>query len=621
MTNLELLSPARNLECGISAIDHGADAVYIGASKFGARAAAGNSIEDISTLCRYAHQFEAKVYVTVNTIIYDDEMQETVQLVKQLQEIGVDAILLQDMGLLSELRNNDVNVAIHASTQTDNRTVEKVKWLADMGIKRVVLARELSIEEIAAIHRQVPGVELEVFVHGALCVSFSGQCYASQHCFGRSANRGECAQFCRMAFDLKDAEGNVVEQSRHLLSLRDMAQLENIGRLAEAGAVSFKIEGRLKNVDYVKNITAAYSERLNDICTRNPKLYQRSSMGHCTYTFTPDIRKSFNRGFTTYFADGRQPSLASMDTPKALGEQVGRVKEIRGKSFNVSSTAAFSNGDGLCFFDTDRKLIGFRINKAEGNRLYPLSMPKDLKSGITLFRNHNQAYSALLSRQSAVRKVRVGMSLHITGDAIALTVTDEHGNTHTTSLPYNPQTALKPQEENIRTQLSKLGSTIYCCHDISINSDIEQPFIASSQLAELRRTAMEALGETTLYGSATDQKREPARYTNIKSAEPAKSKYSAPYLYNAANSEAQTFYDNMGIRATAFETLDEDSPSNSKEGLLIMQCRYCIKAELGYCTKRGKAMPWKEPLTIHLADGKAFKLSFNCKKCEMEIMT
>ena len=319
MTSLELLAPAKNLACGIAAIDHGADAVYIGASRFGARSAAGNSIDDIRQLCEYAHPFGVKVYVTVNTILYDDELDATRQLLQDLQTIGVDAILVQDMAIL-ELSRKEFLPRLHASTQTDNRSPEKVRWLRDLGFSRVVLARELSVEEIAEIHREVPDVELEVFVHGALCVSYSGLCYASQYCFGRSANRGECAQFCRMKFSLVDSEGREVERDRYLLSLKDMNQSDHLLELIEAGATSFKIEGRLKDIGYVKNVTAAYSQRLNEIIRRYPDKYCRSSKGECSYTFTPDLRKTFNRGYTTYFLHGRQPEIASFDTPKAIGE-------------------------------------------------------------------------------------------------------------------------------------------------------------------------------------------------------------------------------------------------------------------------------------------------------------
>jgi len=604
MQTLELLSPAKNLECGITAINHGADAVYIGASRFGARAAAGNSIDDIRTLCHHAHLFDARVFVTVNTVIYDNEIEETITLCRQLKEAGVDALLIQDMGLTEMLGNEDIN--LHASTQTDNRTADKVKWLASLGFKRVVLARELSIEEIAEIHKAVPEVELEVFVHGALCVSYSGQCYASEHCFSRSANRGECAQFCRMPFTLKDADGRILEQSRHLLSLKDMAQLENLEKLAEAGAVSFKIEGRLKDADYVKNITAAYSERLNEICRRHPDRYCRASMGHCSYTFTPDIKKSFNRGFTSYFANGRQQNMVSLDTPKALGEMVGKVKELRSNSFNVASTAAFSNGDGLCFFDSNRQLVGFRVNRAEGNRLFPLQMPHGLKPGTILYRNHDQAFQTLLAKPSSERKVQISMALTVKEDQLTLNLTDEHGNTCSVTAPYEYQTAQKPQEENIRKQLTKLGGTIYTCCNVIIDCNAEQPFIPSSMLAQLRREAVEAM-----------ENRERSKSAQCANANTGNSITNAPhykyeYLYNAANRQAKSFYEKKGINAKAFET---DTVSDK----MLMQCRYCLRNEMGYCTKSNRKAPWKEPLTLMLDDGRQFRVKFNCNECQMEI--
>ncbi len=621
MQYLELLSPAKNLECGKAAIDHGADAVYIGASRFGARAAAGNTIEDIAELCAYAHQFDAKVYVTVNTIVYDNEIEDTLQLCRQLQTIGVDAILVQDMGLMDQLKASATKLtpALHASTQTDNRTVEKVKWLASLGFKRVVLARELSVAEIAEIHRQTPDVELEVFVHGALCVSYSGQCYASEYCFKRSANRGECAQFCRMPMNLTDADGKTIERGRHLLSLKDMAQLQNLERLAEAGAVSFKIEGRLKDVGYVKNITAAYSQALDDICRRHPDKYRRAAMGHSSYTFTPDVRKSFNRGFTTYFADGKKTGgnavqqLASFDTPKALGEPVGRVKEIRGRSFNVASMEAFANGDGLCFFNEAGQLVGFRVNKAEGNRLFPLTMPRELRPGTLLYRNHDQAFEALLAKPSAERRVKVEMLLHVSADTLTLTITDEHGNRRTASIPCEVQTAQKPQEENIRKQLAKLGGTPFEANNIVIESDVESPFVPSSLLATLRRATLEA--ERTPSDSYVASSNDSAN-ANCTCTPPD---YSEPYLYNAANTHAKEFYSKHGVGdATAFEVEVNSSKDNRAEKLL-MQCRYCLRNELGYCTKSGRKAPWREPLTLSLDDGKEFSLRFNCKKCEMEV--
>lgn len=633
MRQLELLSPAKNLECGISAIDHGADAVYIGARKYGARAAAGNSVEDIAELCRYAHRYDAKVYATVNTIIYDQEMSDTLALCEELSQAGVDALLVQDMGLLTLLQERQVRFrpALHASTQTDNRTVEKVKWLTEQGFRRVVLARELSISEIKDIHQAVPSVELEAFVHGALCVSYSGQCYASHYCFGRSANRGECSQVCRMPMTLRDGDGEIIEQDKHLLSLRDMAQLENLERLAEAGVTSFKIEGRLKDADYVKNVTAAYSEQLNALCRLHPDKYRRASMGRCTYTFTPDIRKSFNRGFTTYFSDvmtlphDRRP-MSSPLSPKSIGEYVGTVKDIRGRSIIVSSVEPFSNGDGLCFF-ADERLIGFRVNRAEGNRLQPLSLPAELRRGMRLYRNHNQAFVTLLSKPSAQRKIDVTIALTTdssdntsqTADrtAVLLTITDEHGHCGIAIATVEMQQPRSPQEENIRKQLQKLGDTPYLCRDIEIQEGL--PFMPSSVLSTLRREATGKLMKQA--GTVKAENKEQAVTVkaedtkscnhNTASALPQRPLYNSPELYNAANQKARAFYSRQGQEADAFEL---------HGGKTLMRCRYCLRYELGHCLKDKRPDDWREPLTLSINNDKqTFSLHFDCKRCEMTV--
>lgn len=618
MQKLELLAPAKNIACGIAAIEHGADAVYIGAPRFGARAAAGNSIDDIKELCSFAHLYNAKVFVTVNTIVYDSELNDILDMIHELDNAGVDALLVQDMGLQSMLKNEELHCHLHASTQTDNRTSEKVKWLANQGFKRVVLARELSIEEIATIHDNVPDTELEVFVHGALCVSYSGQCYASHHCFNRSANRGECAQFCRLAFTLKDADGRILEEDRHLLSLRDMAQINNIERLALAGAISFKIEGRLKDVDYVKNITAAYSEAINKVIEKHPDMFCRASVGHCTYTFTPNITKSFNRGFTTYFADGRQQQMVSFDTPKSVGEPIGKVKEIRGRSFNVSSTASFNNGDGLCYIDENHKLVGFRVNKVEGNRIYPLRLPSTLRPGTLLFRNLDQEFTTLLSKPSAERKIRVSFMLTYNLGVLTLKAIDESGHQANTSIELELQKAQKPQEDNIRKQLSKLGGTIYECSNIDIHTDV---FIPSSMLADMRRKVVGSLCSNTNLRNGIEKTDASDIATYSNSSYP---KYSQPHLYNAANEKSIQFYNRMGIEATAFENLSRTALQklhHQGNSPMLMQCRYCLRNEMGYCTKNGKRTPWEEPLTICLPDGKEFSLEFDCKQCQMNIMS
>ena len=646
MTSLELLAPAKNLACGIAAIDHGADAVYIGASRFGARSAAGNSIDDIRQLCEYAHPFGVKVYVTVNTILYDDELDATRQLLQDLQTIGVDAILVQDMAVLelsasilplsrgSQRGSDHPFPRLHASTQTDNRTPEKVRWLHSLGFSRVVLARELSVEEIAEIHREAPDVELEVFVHGALCVSYSGLCYASQYCFGRSANRGECAQFCRMKFSLVDIEGREVERDRYLLSLRDMNQSDHLLELIEAGATSFKIEGRLKDISYVKNVTAAYSQRLNDIINRYPDKYRRSSLGECRYSFTPDLRKTFNRGYTTYFLYGRQPNIASFDTPKAVGEYVGTVKELRGDSFNVAGVASFANGDGLCFVTSSPPelggargglnkggLEGFRANRVQGNRIWPYRMPQGLRPGVRLYRNSDQEQERILSKPSAERRIPIRLSLRAVDDGFTLSASIlplSRGSQRGSDQPPLPNSAMihfnaehqqaqKPPHENIIRQLSKLGDTIYTCSSVDIPADFNY-FIPNSILSDMRRALMEKMSNEQLVMSNCD-------YQTSKDSAPSSnhnSQFSYPYtyLYNISNRLSQQFYGAKDL--SAYELKGGDGP--------IMQCRHCIRYALGYCVKHGGQRPlWHEPLSLVLGDGRRFRLEFDCKHCQMNI--
>ena len=595
MRALELLAPAKNLEYGIAAIDHGADAVYIGASRFGARAVVGNSVADIRKLCDYAHPFGVKVYVTVNTIVYDDELEATRQLLAELSEAGADAILIQDMAVLEMMK--DLPMAAHASTQTDNRSVEKVQWLRDLGFSRVVLARELSLDEIKEIHLQVPDVELEVFVHGALCVSYSGICYASQYCFNRSANRGECAQFCRMKFSLEDAKGREVVNDRYLLSLKDMNRIDHLEELVEAGVTSLKIEGRLKDLSYVKNVTAAYSQRLNELIRRHPDLYCRSSLGECRYTFTPDLNRTFNRGYTTYFLHGRKPDIASWDTPKAMGAFVGTVKEIRHDSFNVAGVASFSNGDGLCFFDDNRELVGFRANKVVGNRIFPYRMPNGLKSGVRLYRNNDQEFDRLMSKTSAERKIPIRLSLRAVEKGFELSATSGI----LVSVNCEHQVAQRPQRENIIRQLTKLGDTIFTCSEVDISDDFNF-FIPNSVLSEMRRELVaKMMGARNRRESSVD------RIMQSSSKIPT---YAYSYLYNISNRLSKRFYDKKEL--SAFELKGGTGP--------IMQCRHCIRYTLGACVKHGGERPsWQEPLSLVLGDGRRFRLEFDCQHCQMNV--
>lgn len=582
--------------------------MYIGAEHFGARSAAGNSTEDIKRLCEYAHTYLAKVYVTVNTIIFDNELHAIQDLINSLYEAGADAILVQDMGIL-EMKLPPIE--LHASTQTDNRTAEKVRWLKANGFSRVVLARELSIREISEIHKAEPGVELEAFVHGALCVSFSGTCYASQYCFKRSANRGECAQFCRMGFDLIDSSGQKIEQGRHLLSLKDMCRYDMIEDLAAAGVTSFKIEGRLKDVAYVKNVTAAYSQKLNEVISRHPDLYRRASLGRCRYTFTPNLNKTFNRGFTDYFLNGRTRDIASFDTPKAIGEAVGHVKEIRNNTITVAGTARFANGDGLCFINQERKLEGFRVNKVVSNKITPLKMPSSIKPGTILYRNNDHEFEKILQKETSTRKMPIAMNLAETNNGLSLTLSLDSLAKVSVEMETDKQKAQKPQQENITRQLTKLGNTPFECADITFQPSGFDLFIPSSTLSDIRRKAVAKLTES-LQSIHKRQKEEARNGMECGSNEYPKNR---SYMYNISNKLARQFYEEHGKSGLqdAFELREPDE-------LLLMQCRHCIRFSLGHCTNHGGTpAKWKEPLFLKSADGRRFRLQFDCKHCQMNV--
>ena len=619
MRKLELLAPAKDLKCGIAAIDCGADAVYIGAARFGARQAVGNSIDDINELCEYAHKFGCKVYVTVNTIIYDNELEDTQKLLNELGRIGVDAILVQDMGI-TKLQLPQ-NVALHASTQTDNRSAEKVEWLARHNFDRVVLARELSLEEIRIIHQRVPQTELEVFVHGALCVSYSGVCYASEYCFGRSANRGACAQFCRMKFDLTDKDGNEIINQAHLLSLKDMCRIDSLEQLADAGVTSFKIEGRLKDINYVRNVTAAYNKQLNEIISRRGSEYERASSGVCDIRFTPNLNKTFNRGFTDYFLNGRTSDLASFYTPKAMGEYVGKVKEIRGNSFNVAGTTSFANGDGFCFINSNNELEGFRINRAEGNRLFPLRMPRGLRKGIALYRNSDQLFEKELNGDNGQRKLGIRINIKASAEGLHIEAKTCDEKLHINlQKDISLEKAQKSQVDNIKRQISKFGNTIFTVEDVIVEPTDFPWFIPNSILAEIRRQAtdelMGRLSEMSENQKDTKTKDQAQQLPdNGKGSFHSISSYQHPYMYNIANRLAHSFYEQEGMSdiTPAFEIKKPSSP-------LVMQCRYCLRHELGQCKKSHKQSGLlKEPLHLRLADGRTFRLEFDCKKCQMNI--
>lgn len=617
MAKIELLSPARDLQTGKEAILHGADAVYIGAPRFGARAAAGNSLEDIRELVTFAHVFGVRIYVTLNTILYEEELEDAKALAIELQEMGVDALIVQDLALLAM----GLTIPLHASTQMDNRTAEKVQWLFEQGFEQAVLARELTLEEIAHIHREVPQMPLEVFVHGATCVSYNGQCYASQYCFGRSANRGECAQFCRLPFDLLDAEGNELQHQRHLLSLHDMNRSDDLEAMLDAGVTSLKIEGRLKDTSYVKNVTAYYRQQLDEIMRRRPHDYQRSSVGSSHFTFTPNMARSFNRGFSNYFLHGRTADMVQLSTPKSMGERVGQVKEVRRGCFTVSGIASFSNGDGLCFLDERGNLQGFRVNRVEGNCLYPKEMPRGLYPRLTLYRNYDQNFEQQLSHPTATRKIGVNWVLRREGEGFLLAMICEDGLSVSKTFTTELQPARSSQQEAARRQLERLGETNFETFEVEISIPYDETadcFIPASILAGWRREVVEAMDAKRLVAHAapgrTGDREVSSCSERVSMFVAYAGKMSEPghltYLANVANHASRRFFLAQGV-----QEVDEALELNAQRADVLMTTRYCIRYELGMCPKHQGAKA--QSLALRSADGRVFPLVFDCKKCQM----
>ena len=597
---IELLSPAKDLNCGIEAINHGADAVYIGAPKFGARSAAGNSLEDIRELCEYAHLYEARIYVTLNTILKEDELEEAERMIWDLWRVGTDALIIQDMGIT---RLNLPPIPLHASTQTDNRTPEKVRFLEAAGFTQVVLARELSLNEIRRIS-EATTVPLEVFVHGALCVSYSGQCYLSAALSGRSANRGECAQYCRLPYTMVDATGTEIVTHKHLLSLKDMNRSDQLEALLDAGVSSLKIEGRLKDAGYVKNITAYYRKKLDAVLSRRPE-YRRASAGRSTYTFEPVAEKSFNRGFTPFLLEGRTADMTAFNTPKSLGEPVGTVKEIKGNSFTVAGLKQLSNGDGLVFFNRKGELEGFRVNRVEANRVFPLDMPQ-LTPKTPLYRNFDQAFDKLLAKPSAERKLSVEIEFLDNPFGFTLCMEDETGARIMLTEPFAKELARREQQDNIRTQLSKLGNTPFEASKVVVGLS-ENWFVPSSLLADMRRRGVEKLLEARR-----------ARYPRetVKRVQPSVSipfpERQLTYLGNVANGKARSFYQDHGV-----EQIDPAFELSPRKDVPLMFTKHCLRYSMGWCpTYQKDKSPYKEPYYLLYKDTR-LRLQFDCKHCQM----
>ncbi|MDR0835878.1 MAG: U32 family peptidase [Tannerella sp.] len=601
---IELLSPAKDLNCGLEAVKHGADAVYIGAPKFSARSAAGNSTDDIMKLCDFAHIYNVHVYVALNTILKDEELKDAERIINQVYNAGVDALVIQDFGIT---RLDIPPIPLHASTQMDNRTSEKVKFLHETGFSQIVLARELSINEMENIHSEVPDAKLEAFVHGALCVCFSGQCYLSAAITGRSANRGECAQCCRLPYSLEDADGKTIVKNKHLLSLKDLNLSDDLEAMMNAGISSFKIEGRLKDVAYVKNITAYYRKKLDRIFEKNQAWY-RSSVGNSSYTFESQADKSFNRGFSSYFAHGRGQEITSFDTPKSVGEPLGIIREIKGNTFSINSLKPVNNGDGLVFINPKGELEGFRVNKADGNRIFPNNLPDTLRQSTLLYRNFDRQFEDTLTKPSAERKIKVEMELAECNSGFSLTVTDETDAKIMIVKNFDKAFAKSPQHDNIRTQLSKLGNTPFEAEKITVSLS-NNYFIPSSILSEMRREATDKLISVRKIRYRREYLRKKAFANTVKFPH-----QNLDYTSNVYNLEAQAFYAQHGatVKAFAFE-------KQPVENVPLMFTKHCLKHSFGWCgvLQKNKS-PYKEPLYL-INNGNKLKLTFDCKRCIMMV--
>ncbi len=598
---IELLAPAKNFECGIEAIKHGADAVYIGAPQFSARSAAGNTVDDIKSLAEYAHLFGAKIYVALNTILGDKELEDARKLIWQLyNDARIDALIIQDMGItMLDLPP----IPLHASTQVDNRSIDKIKFLEQAGFTQVVLARELTSLQINEIAAQT-NVTLEAFIHGALCVSYSGQCYLSHAISGRSANRGECAQYCRLPYSLMDSEGTVISTDKHLLSMKDLNLSADLENLIDAGVSSLKIEGRLKDVSYVKNTVAHYRSKLDEIINRRPE-YLRASSGHSTYTFTPDINKSFNRGYTDYFLNGRKTNIWSVDSPKSIGEPVGKVTEVTTRFFKLNSNLTLANGDGLCFFNTKKELEGFQVNNVNGDKIFPSRLPQ-IKRGTFIYRNHDHEFEKLLQRNSAERKIDISINLKEIPFGFSLEAIDEDDTQVVLNFEYKKETAKKDQTENIRNNLSKTGTTIFNVQ--SVNLELSQCyFIPSSVISDWRRQLTDRL----IAMRVINYRQPIVKHKQTFHPFPVGK---ITYLGNVMNESSKQFYTQH--KAQVVEIAFERNP---QESVPLMFTRHCIKFALGWCVKENKVKhKYKEPFYL-LYNNTRLRLDFDCKLCEMRV--
>ena len=602
-STIELLAPAGDRERGRAAIRCGADAVYVGAARFGAREAAGNSLDDVAALVAEAHQYWARVYVTINTLLFDHELAAAERLAWQLHEIGADALIIQDTGLLE---CDLPPLPLIASTQMHNSTPDRVAFLEQVGFHRAILARELTLDEILAIRRAAPRIELECFIHGALCVCYSGQCTLSYAVGGRSGNRGQCAQPCRKSYMLEDARGRRLAGPSHLLSLRDLNLSQNLPELLDAGVTSFKIEGRLKDLPYVANTVAHYRARLDALLDQRG--LRRSSSGISCPGFAPDPDKTFNRGYTTYFLHGRPDAPAFPPTPKMVGEEVGRVVKADGREIRLATPLALHPGDGLCFFDAHGELRGTLVNAVRGATI-AVQSAKGMRAGMTLYRNHDHAVLTRIKNARMERRIAVTLTLRTATGGLTLLARDVDGVEAGCGVPGSPEPARDPAaaHDTIQRQLRKMGNSIYACSDVSLEVS-PVPFLPISMLNALRRDALDSL---TVARAA---QRPRAAGGVVRNATPSPER-ELTYLGNVLNQKAEAFYRRHGV--TRIEPAAESGLD--LRGCRVMTTRYCLKHQLGLCPDCGPADSPVEPLTLTDEDGNRLRLHFDCARCEMDL--
>ena len=601
MRALELLAPARTADIGVAAVDCGADAVYIAGPAFGARQAAGNPVEDIRRLCDYAHRFGVRIYVTFNTLVYEEEIPQARRLLQELQDAGVDALIVQDAAVT---RLAPEGMILHASTQCALRTPEKARFTESLGYGRLVLERELSLEQIRAI-REAVDAELEVFVHGALCVCYSGQCYLSEHLAGRSANRGACIQACRSLYDLEDADGHILARNKALLSLKDFNLIHRLEDLAGAGADSFKIEGRLKGMSYVRNVVRAYSDALDALVRRHPDRYRRASFGTLRGGFTPDLRKTFNRDYTDLFLDGKRGEWSSMDAPKSMGEYIGTVERLRPGAVAVKPASpglSLHNGDGFAFVGRDGGIVGFRGDVCEGFTIRCKDV-SGLKEGMRLYRNIDADFERKVEADRPVREIGVALQTRLSAGALTVTAVTEDGRTASVTVPapFDEARDADRMLETVRAQLAK-RSGIYAFAVDSLEADGPVPFMPASFLNGIRRQLAEAL-------DAMPVPMLPLRRGVIR---PDRAPETLTYKDNIANSVAREIYRERGT-----VQMEDAYELTHRDGVEFMRTKYCLRHELGLCPKQ---RPGTRPEPLYLRNnGRRLRLDFDCRACEMTV--